>query len=440
MPASSTPAVPKLLSKVLTLAAPTTLLAAFQVIAQLAETWLAARQGTEALAGWAVVLPFALLLQQMSAGAMGGGVVSAIARALGGDRLDEASALVRHALFIALIGGLLFTVILAVFPLIIFEFIAGPAVAHAAAPYAIWLFGAGAIPAWLANTLASVLRGGQRHRMAAQILVMAWIAFPILSWALAEPGGMGLAGLGVAYACVFTIATLVMALVVIKGGAGFTPTLRGPLSMTLLHKVLSVGLVACALAAVSNLTTIVVTSQIKHYGTTAVAAYGISARLEFFVVPLAFGIGSALTALVGGAVGAKDWASARRIAWLGGALAFGVTSVIGLTVALFAQPFALFFSQDPGVVSVASLALLFIGPAFGAYGLGMALYFASMGAGRMRWPVYGAFARIGVATLGGWMLANWAGMGIEGHFLGVALGILSYGLVTARGVRRAYWS
>src|SRR5215207_4208277 len=98
----SPPSTVVILRRILALAAPTSLVAALQVISQLAETWLAARQGTAALAGWAVVLPFALLLQQMSAGAMGGGVVSAIARALGAGRRDEASALVLHALLIAL--------------------------------------------------------------------------------------------------------------------------------------------------------------------------------------------------------------------------------------------------------------------------------------------------------------------------------------------------
>jgi Na+-driven multidrug efflux pump len=47
-----------------------------------------------------------------------------------------------------------------------------------------------------------------------------------------------------------------------------------------------------------------------------VAAYGISARMEFLVIPLAFKVGSALTALVGGATGARDWK-----AWPGGLLA-----------------------------------------------------------------------------------------------------------------------
>ena len=96
-----------LLRRIGKLAAPTTMVVALQVIGQLAETWLAARQGTAALAGWAVVLPFALLMQMASAGAMGGGVVSAVARALGAKQPDLASALVLHAVLIALAAGLL---------------------------------------------------------------------------------------------------------------------------------------------------------------------------------------------------------------------------------------------------------------------------------------------------------------------------------------------
>ena len=114
--APARPSWTELLRRILALAAPTTLLAAVQSFGQLFETWLAARQGTVALAGWAVVLPFALLLQQMSAGAMGGGVVSAIARALGAKRPDEAAALVLHALLIAVGAGLVFALVLAGFP------------------------------------------------------------------------------------------------------------------------------------------------------------------------------------------------------------------------------------------------------------------------------------------------------------------------------------
>jgi Na+-driven multidrug efflux pump len=386
-----------------------------------------------------VLLPFALLMQQMSTGAMGGGVVSAVARALGGGRRDEASALVAHAVFIAVAAGLVFALGLALCAGPLLRAVAGTASADAATAYAVWLFGAGAVPAWLANTLASVLRGGGRHALAARVLMGVWIAYPLLAWALAEPAGWGLSGIGASFAAVNWLAALAMAAVVKGGGAGFAPALRLRPTRAAFARILSVGAVACALAAIANLTTILVTAQLRDRGTATVAAYGIAARLEFLVIPLSFGVGSALTALVGGAVGAGDWRTARRLAWLGGGLAFAVTGAIGIAVGLNAAGFARLFTHDAAVAAIAARALTYTAPAFGGFGLGMAMYFASMGAGRMRWPVAGALSRISLAVGGGWWLASRLGMGLDGQFLGVALGITAYGAVTASGVRPGVW-
>jgi Na+-driven multidrug efflux pump len=428
-----------LLRRILALAAPTSLVALLQIIAQLAETWIAARQGTAALAGWAVVLPFALMLQQMSTGAMGGGVVSAIARALGADRTREASALVLHALLIATAAGAIFAAVLAGFPREVLGAIGGTTAADAAATYSVWLFGAGAVPAWIANTLASVLRGGGRHALAARVLTLAWAALPMLAWLLAEPAALGLPGLGVAYAIVNWTAAIAMLMVVLRGGAGFIPDLKVRPSLALFRRILAVGLVASMLAAIANLTTILVTARVARYGAAAVAAYGISARLEFLMVPLAFGVGSALTALVGHAVGAGDWPTARRLAWISGFMTLLVAGAAGVAAGTLPAKFAAIFTSDPEVLHIATRALTIIAPAFGAFGLGMALYFASMGAGRMAWPVAAALSRFGLAVGGGWLLADVLGLGLDGQFAAVAAGITAYGVVTAFGVRRGVW-
>ncbi|KAA2215284.1 multidrug transporter MatE [Pseudoroseomonas oryzae] len=428
-----------LMRRILALAAPTSLVALLQVAAQLAETWLAARQGTAALAGWAVVLPFSLLMQQMSAGAMGGGVVGSVARALGAGRPAEAASLVLHAVLIAVAAASVFALALGLAPHIVLGWISSMA-AEAAATYAAWLFGVGALPAWLANTLASVLRGGARHTLAARVLALAWAGFPMLAWAFAEPAGFGLAGIGIGFALAFWIAAIVMAVVVLRGGAGFTPRLRIRPQAALFRRILGVGLVACGLAAIANLTTILVTAQLAPYGAAAVAAYGIAARLEFLMIPLAFGIGSALTALVGRAAGAGDWPLARRIAWTGALLTLGFAGLAGMMVGLMPGSFANAFSGDPSVVAIAARGLSFTAPAFGGFGLGMALYFAAMGAGRMRGPLLAALSRIGIAVGGGWLLAHPLGLGMDGHFLGVALGITAYGVVTALSVRPGVWS
>ena len=429
----------ELARRILALAAPTTLSSGLQSACMLAETWLAARQGTAALAGWAVVLPFSLLLGMMSAGAMGGGVSSAVARALGAKRPEEASALVRHAVVIALVFALLFIIPLAIFPHAVLGLVGGPEAAAAAAGYAAWTFGAGAIPTWLTNVLASVLRGGGKHALASRTQIFAWLAYPPLAFLLMEPLGMGLAGLGLAFALAMTGGAIAMCLTVLRGGAGFTPVLLGPVQLGLFWKILSVGLVACMMASISNLTTILVTAQIKARGAAAVAAYGVSARLEFLMIPLAFGVGAALTALVGRAVGAGDWPLARRTAWVGTFMALGVTVPVALLVSAFPGATASFFSHDPAVQEIATRALRIVGPAMPFFGGGMALYFASIGAARMGHPVMAGFSRIAIAVFGGWWLAEAAGLGLEGNLIGVAAGITAFGLINVAGVRPGIW-
>lgn len=441
-PAMVAPAPPGacvLLRRIRALAAPTSALAFVQAGGQLFETWLAARQGTAALAGWAVVLPFALLIQMMSAGAMGGGVAGAIARTLGAQKREEASALVVHALIIALCGGLVFTVLLAGLPRTLLGLIGGPEAAAAAAGYATLLFGLGAIPIWFANTFASVLRGGGRHALAARVMLITGLGYPPLAWALMEPLGMGLPGAGLAMALTQATAAVVQGIVVMRGGAGFTPRLRVTLQRALFWRILSVGLVASALATIANLATILVTARIASHGATAVAAYGVSARLEFLMIPIAFGVGSALTALVGRAVGAGDWETARRTAWTGGMLALAATGVVGAFVAVFPGATARAFASDPEVVAIATTALSVIGPAMPCFGMGMAFYFAALGAGRVTWPAIAGFARITLAVGGGWLLADVLGFGLTGQFVAVALGITAYGVLCASAVRPGVW-
>ena len=254
-----------------------------------------------------------------------------------------------------------------------------------------------------------------------------------------EPARMGLPGAGLAFAIVMIAAALAMSVIVWRGGAGFRPRLKLRPSGALFRRILAVGLVASALASVANLTTILVTAQVAAYGTAAVAAYGISARLEFLMIPIVFGVGSALTALVGRAVGEGDWRTARRTAWTGAFLSLSLAAAVGVPVTFAPDAVARAFTGDPAVAAIAARAVAYVGPALVGFGAGMALYFAAMGAGRMRGPVIAALCRISIAAGGGWVLAHVVGMGLDGYFLAVALGITAYGAVTAASVRPGAW-
>ncbi len=119
--------------------------------------------------------------------------------------------------------------------------------------------------------MASILRGAGRHALAARGVIGAWIAFPALAWLLMEPFGMGLKGSGIAYALAMTGAMLPMAAVVMGGGAGFTPRLRIRLQWVLFHRIMAVGLIACIMATIANLATILVTARMPAHGAAAVA-------------------------------------------------------------------------------------------------------------------------------------------------------------------------
>ena len=143
----------------LVLAAPNVLVMVLQAAVSTLDAVFVGWLGSAALAGVSIVFPLVMLMQTMSAGGMGGGVASAVARALGGGRPADADALVIHAVVIALVMGGAFTLTLE---------LAGPALFHAmggrdevlaaAVTYSRVLFG-GAIAYWLFNTLSSAIRG-----------------------------------------------------------------------------------------------------------------------------------------------------------------------------------------------------------------------------------------------------------------------------------------
>src|SRR3954462_4733980 len=97
-----------ILPTLLKLALPNMVAMVGTALVAVAETSYIGRLGTEPLAGIALVFPFAMLTQMMSAGAMGGGVSSAISRALGSGDRKRAATLALHAVMIGAFGGLFF--------------------------------------------------------------------------------------------------------------------------------------------------------------------------------------------------------------------------------------------------------------------------------------------------------------------------------------------
>ena len=90
------------------------------------------------------------------------------------------------------------------------------------------------------------------------------------------------------------------------------------LTREMFFDILRVGALASFSPLQTVLTVLILTRLVAGFGTEALAGYGIGARLEFLLVPIAFAVGVACVPMVGMAIGARDVARARRVAWTGG--------------------------------------------------------------------------------------------------------------------------
>ena len=85
------------------LAAPNIVVLTVQTLVTIADAWFVGRLGVTALASLAIVFPVQTMMLMMSAGAMGGGISSAVARALGAGDQARADAITLHAIVIAVL-------------------------------------------------------------------------------------------------------------------------------------------------------------------------------------------------------------------------------------------------------------------------------------------------------------------------------------------------
>jgi hypothetical protein len=69
--------------------------------------------------------------------------------------------------------------------------------------------------------------------------------------------------------------------------------------------------------------------------------------------------------------------------------------------------------------------------------MGLALYFAAQGAGRLGWPLLAAVLRVTIATGGGFIAMRAAGL--TGLFLALGLALAAFGLVTAAAIAAGVW-
>ena len=412
-------------------------------LAAVAETRYVGSLGVASLAGMALAFPMVMLQNMLSGGAMGGGVSSAISRAFGAGDAARANALAVHAMWIAVAAGSLFMVLMLACGPLIYGALGGngPALEQAVA-YSQVAF-VGSIGVWLMNTFAAVIRGSGNMKVPAAVFLIAAVAQVLIGGALGLGWGplprWGMPGIAVGQVVAFSAGALYLYLYLRSGRARVQFSVRGtPLQSALLRDILKVGALACIAPLQTVLSILILTRLVAQFGPTALAGYGIGMRLEFLLVPIVFAIGVASVPLVGTAIGAGRISRARQVTWTAAALASVLLGVLGIALALAPGLWTRLFTQDAAVLESAALYFRWAGPCYALFGLGLCLYFSSLGAGKVGGPVLAGTLRLVIVAAGGWMLAAaqaqpWT------IFALVALAMAAYGVASVVAVRLADW-
>lgn len=395
-----------ILPTLLKLALPTVVVLVAQTLVGVAETFYVGFLGTAALAGVTVVFPVFMVMAMMSNGGIGSGVASAVARAIGAGRQDDADALVWHALVLALMLGFVFAALTILFGPTLYRALGGDGAALAVAVrHSNYVF-AGAIPIWIVNLMSAALRGAGNVRVPALVILAGALilipASPALIFGFGPIPRLGIAGAGLAVGLYYTGAMIVLLRYMGSGRSGLVLR-RGPLEWRLFRDILRVGLISAVIAIQSNLTVVVVTGAVGLFGIGALAGYGIAARLDYLLIPLLFGLGTAVLTMIGISMGAGNLARAKRIAWIGAFVGAGATEIIGLAAALFPLAWLHIFSHDNTVLADGAAYLRTVALVYGAFGLTFMLGFAAQGGGRVLWPFLAGVVRLLIAGGAGWM-------------------------------------
>ena len=432
-----------ILPTLLKLALPNAIAMFGTALVAVAETSYIGRLGVEPLAGIALVFPFVMLTQMMSTGAMGGGVSSAVSRALGSGNRERAANLALHAAIIGTGGGLLFTAVMLVFGRSFYSLLGGSGeVLEQAMHYSQVLF-SGAVSIWLVNTLASVVRGTGDMRVPSLVLIGVGAIQIVVGGGL----GLGLFGLpkfgmrGVAAGqlTAFTLGALFLAWYLVSGRSRLKLNFKSfAFQRDMFLDILKVGAVSCLQPLQTVLNIIIFTKILAGFGTVELAGYGMGSRLEFLLVPIAFAFGTASIPMVGMAMGAGLVARARRVAWIAAASAAVVVGLIGLIVAINPGLWVSLFTSDPGVTAAAYSYFHWAGPGFGFFGAGVCLYFSSQGAAKVGGPVLAGTIRLVLVALGGWWLAA-SGAPVWTLFALVGTAMVVFGLSTALSIYLTRW-
>ena len=426
------------------MSAPNTVAFLINAVVVLAEFWFISQLGITPLAAVTLAFPAIMLTQQMAFGALGGAVTSSIARSLGAADKPRAEKLLWHSLYISCFGALAFLIIFFIFGEPLLRILGGTGALLEESLAYCFVYLLGAIVVWLSGSLTAAFRGmGDMQFPAVLTVICAGIqVFFSAGFILGSFGLPKLGLVGSAWSMIVTSGFMAL-ITLIKISSPSSPVRlklkRLTIERELFEDIFSVALPASLSPIMTVATVLLLTGLIGQFGTSAIAGYGIGSRVEFLLIPIVFGIGTAMTAMVGTNIGAKNIERAEKIGMVGATTAGLLSAVIGLALALTPNLWIGIFTSDPETLLVTKQYIQILGVCYVFQGYGLSLYFASQGANAMKWPIIITAIRLIVFSVLALVAVYWLSYGLVSIFYASAIAMVIFGILMVISLKMGAW-
>jgi len=219
----------------------------------------------------------------------------------------------------------------------------------------------------------------------------------------------------------------------------FTLTLKDTFKFTGIISLIKSGSLASCQSLMTIALALYCTAIVSFFGTDWIAGFGIAIRLELLLIPIIFGIGGALIAIVGANVGAKKFERAINMTWKGTFFSIFIVGSIGILFSLYPNTWSSLFTEKLEIFEASKLYLNIVAPFYAFFALGLGLYFTSQAFNTLIWPVIGTLIRLIFVVLTSLMLFHLNLASPSNIFIIMSAGMIIYGIFISCSLHFGPW-
>lgn len=308
------------------------------------------------------------------------GTIALVARHWGAGEKEEGIRVVHHAFWLGLAISLFFATVLLVFGSQLVNLFRVETALHEMATGYLRITGVGYLFIYTSIAFSSALQGAGDTRTPMLVLLLGnalnMLLDPVFIFGWFGMPAMGVYGAGLATLLSQVFIFLLLFYVVLSGkispaGLKVKGLFALSFSFTLFKRILKIGVPAAMQASTRPLTGMVLMWLVALFGTEAVAAFGIGARVLGFAFILLVGLMVATSTMVGQSLGAEKKDLSREVARRALLLGLVVQATISILYFVFASAIMGFFGAEGAALTagvaylkIISVGLLLGGPLF----------------------------------------------------------------------------